>query len=177
MDFDELASLNVRDLREVVARMADTANKRLSRLSGQTTPATMQAERGGGRFSTRGKSLNQLRTEYTRARAFLNAQTSTITGVREWKSNVNKALEESGIRLNEDEETQFWDIYKRIYHNHSVVDEKMYKYEVWRSVIQKMKKGTSADEIVKKIGVTLNDIYNAEQKKRSSGVSDFFGTK
>lgn len=80
MDYSKIAGLSISQLREVVGRLGMAANKRIQRIEkvGESTPATEYIERSGGRFSVKGKNLNQLRTEYVRARDFLKAKTGTV---------------------------------------------------------------------------------------------------
>lgn len=80
----EFAGLTKTQLRQVVSRIADTANKRLARVLGSKyeSLAARQAMESGGKFSTRGKDLEELRAEYMRVRDFLKSPTSTIKGAR-----------------------------------------------------------------------------------------------
>lgn len=113
MDYDAFSTLTAPELRQVVSRLADTANKRLKRFGKTVTPATLQAKRGGGRFSTKGKNIAQLRAEYARVRAFLQNPTSTKKGYEKLKEDLKK----QGINLGGYSEV-FW----RLYHNLEEVD-------------------------------------------------------
>ena len=90
MGYDAFMTLSPAELRQVVSRLSDTANKRLKRLGKTATPATEQAKRSGGKFSTKGKNVSQLRTEYARVRAFLENPTSTKAGYEKLKEEMKK---------------------------------------------------------------------------------------
>lgn len=77
------------ELAHVVQVMNKTANRRLINLRynkwGKVAPAYNELEASGVRqFTTRGKTLNQLRHDYLAVRSFLTAKTSSIAGARAW---------------------------------------------------------------------------------------------
>ena len=93
MSIGEFANLSKMQLRQVVSRLSDTANKRFRSLtkSGVESLALREAEESGGKFSTRGKGLDELRAEYLRVKDFLSARTSTVRGAR---SVQNEAIQD-----------------------------------------------------------------------------------
>lgn len=90
-------SMNKEDLRRVVSRLASAANKRARRMEakGITTPATRQMEKEGGKFSVKGKDVNELRHEYRRVRKFLRNKTSTISGYKKMIARLRDKLAKS----------------------------------------------------------------------------------
>ena len=76
-----------------VKKQADIARKRISRLknSGLYSPALKSIE--GKNISVRkGDSINELRKKYRIITAFNNSSTSTVTGAREYKRQVESTL-------------------------------------------------------------------------------------
>lgn len=75
----------IRKERMEASRMVSMANKRLRRLEANKLENSqayqMFIAEGGQYFSIRGKTGNQLQSEIARMRRFINAQTSTITGL------------------------------------------------------------------------------------------------
>lgn len=71
--------------RTEASRLAAMANKRVARLEAnkmEDSPAYRgYMASGGGKFSVKGKTHNQLQIEVSRMRNFINAKTSTITGI------------------------------------------------------------------------------------------------
>lgn len=84
-----------KELRAVVTRLASAANKRVRRIEqkGITTPATRAAERSGGKFTAKGKNLNQLRNEYKRIKNFLRNETSTLKGYKKFAKRFERKLQ------------------------------------------------------------------------------------
>lgn len=75
----------IRKERQEASRMVSMANKRLRRLEANNLESSqayqMFIAEGGQYFSVRGKTGNQLQAEIARMRRFINAKTSTITGI------------------------------------------------------------------------------------------------
>lgn len=94
MTMREFANLSKTQLRQVVSRLADTANKRVKRLQSSNVEslAARQVAQSGGKFSTRGKDLDELRAEYLRERDFLKSPTSTVKGAREVEREAVTAI-------------------------------------------------------------------------------------
>ena len=89
MSIEELNAMDRPTLAKAVSRLASAANKRLKRFEGSEleSPATKSVEKSGGKFGTRGKTLNQLRSEFIRAKNFLGNKTSTIKGYKQFKKD------------------------------------------------------------------------------------------
>ena len=89
----------VSEYRRRVSRLASVANKRLERLEKNSltdSPAYKAfIEDGGGRFGVKGKTYNQVQQELSRLNRFLNAETSTIKGV---KKVITEIAQNTGIR-------------------------------------------------------------------------------
>jgi hypothetical protein len=99
--------------------LADVGNKRLKRLEStgydEISPAYLTVEKGGkrgqGKFSTKGKTRNQLLAEFTRAKGFLNAKTSTVSGSKKLQADVKIRL---GNNVSIDEQKRIWEIYNEL---------------------------------------------------------------
>lgn len=95
----------VRQYRAEASKMASMANKRIARLEAKgltDTPAYQgYIASGGGKFSVRGKDHNQLQSEVARMKAFVEANTSTITGVNDYLKDMAK---NTGIKYKNMEE-------------------------------------------------------------------------
>lgn len=96
MGIDEFVDLSKSQLREAVSRIADTANKRMKSLqkAGLPSAALREAQTYGGRFTTRGKGLDELRAEFLRAKDFINAPSSTVKGARSILKQAEKAVKD-----------------------------------------------------------------------------------
>ena len=85
--------------RAEASRLASLANKRVARLEAanmQESPAYRgYLESGGGKFSVRGKTHNEVQIELSRIRKFIKAKTSTLTGIKE---HVKEIADITGIK-------------------------------------------------------------------------------
>lgn len=116
MDIEEFNKLGLSDLRKVVGRLVSAGNKRVRRFekAGISTPATRALEKSGGMLSTKGKDLNQLRTEYARARDFLNMETSSRKGYEDVKKKTVETLRARGVDVTTDELDDIFEVYGRL---------------------------------------------------------------
>lgn len=121
----KIMSMSRNDLAMVTRALVRESNKRLTnmRKRGLTTPATAYIKKHGGKFSLktrrgREKNVAELREEFQRAKGFLESETSTIKGFREWETKVAATLKtNAGIDYNSLTETQkrrFWQAYAKL---------------------------------------------------------------
>lgn len=116
----KVMSMSRRELAQATSVLTQASNKRLARMKKQgiTTPATEYIKKHGGKFSTKGKDVMQLRKEFQRAKGFLESETSTIKGYRRWENKIAKTLKDTaGIDYNSLTETQkrkFWKAYSKL---------------------------------------------------------------
>ena len=99
IDLDAFNKLNEKELRALTSRLVSAGNKRIRRLQEHeiNSPA-MQSLGNEKAFSTKlskdtttQQRVNKLRAEFSRARNFLNAETSTIGGYKKFKKKtINK---------------------------------------------------------------------------------------
>ena len=82
----------ISDYRKEASRLAAMANKRVTRLENnglQDAPAYKgYIESGGGKFSVKGKTHNELQREVARMQKFIAAKTSTVTGVNNYLKGI-----------------------------------------------------------------------------------------
>lgn len=117
-DLDTFSSWDRSTLSKAVRRLADTANKRIRALErkGVESPAYLNVSKSGGKFSTRGKTINQLRSEFIRARNFLGMKTSTIKGYEKVKEDFFDRVEATSLQrmsLTDRELNKFWRLYDK----------------------------------------------------------------
>ena len=98
IDNDTVNAMTQIELSKVVSRMSSVANKRLKRLEaagykrGSDNSKAPNIISGTKKFGSKGKSLNQLRNEFSRARDFLEGKTSTVTGMRKVRNEFYTRL-------------------------------------------------------------------------------------
>lgn len=96
---DDLAALSTDQLKGIVSKLNDVANKKMQRLSkspfSEISPA-YNANRGKPFKSLRGSDLTrgEVKAEYLRARSFINADTSTAEGSRKFAEGFGDKLKD-----------------------------------------------------------------------------------
>ena len=178
INYDAFNSMDAKQLRAVIRQMSSAANKRLSQLEekGISTPATQSAERSGGKFSTAGKSLNELRAEYSRVRNFLKSETSTKKGYNKFQANTLKSL---GLKESEITPKQFqklWSSYDRLKEQHPEIEGAANKYKVLNAISERIQKNgrLSVKSIVNRIENQLSEIYESGDFDEYDEFSEFF---
>lgn len=179
MDIDTFSKLNTSDLRKVVGRLVSAGNKRLRSFerAGESSPATRHVAKSGGAFSTKGKDLNALRAEYTRAKNFMQAKTGTRKGWKQTKKETIQGLKKQGVEMTENQFDDVWKAYEDLKELSPEVANRGLKYSVLKDVADMVTDtDKSADEIATAIHDNLSQIYEEQAGLNNGvdGVSGFF---
>lgn len=178
MDIGTFNKLNASDLRKVVGRLVSAGNKRLRSFerAGESSPATRHVAKSGGAFSTKGKDLNALRAEYTRAKNFMQAKTGTRRGWKQAKKETVEGLRKQGVGMTESQFDDIWTAYEELKELSPEVANRGLKYSVLKEVADMVTDtDKSADEIATAIHENLSRIYEEQAGLNDvSGVSGFF---
>lgn len=179
MDINTFNKLNTSDLRKVVGRLVSAGNKRIRSFerAGESSPATRYVERSGGVFSTKGKDLNSLRAEYTRAKNFLQSKTGTRKGWTKTKRETIKSLRKQGVEMSEKQFDKVWKAYEDLKELSPEVANRGLKYSVLKDVADMATdESKSADEIAAALNENLSRIYEEQAglEYDVDGVSGFF---
>ena len=90
----DVSEMTRQELSKVALKEFSKLNKRIKRLEQATekdgilSPALKSIQDSGGKFSAKGKNLNQLRKEYARALAFGKMETGTVRGARQFTKSM-----------------------------------------------------------------------------------------
>ena len=179
MDIDTFNKLNTSDLRKVVGRLVSAGNKRLRSFerAGERSPATRHVAKSGGKFSTKGKDLNALRSEYTRAKNFMQAKTGTRKGWKQVKRETIASLKKHGVEMTERQFDDVWTAYEDLKELSPEVANRGLKYSVLKDVANMVTDtNKSADEIAIALNENLSRIYEEQAGLNNGvdGVSGFF---
>ena len=130
-------------------------------------------------ISVKGKNINQLRSEYVRAKTFLNAKTSTIKGFKQVQKEFETRI---GGKLTTDEQKDFWSAYNKL----SELEPNFLKLFGSDRMQQYLRNemtqnpGRETDALVKVGKDRLEEMYRQIEEEYNSkegginGVSDFF---
>lgn len=179
MDTETFNKLNASDLRKVVGRLVSAGNKRLRSFerAGESSPATRHVEKSGGTFSTKGKDLNALRAEYTRAKNFMQSKTGTRKGWKQVKKETIQGLRKHGVEMSESQFENVWTAYEDLKEISPEVANRGLKYSVLKDVADMVTNtDKSADEIAMALHENLTEIYEEQAGLNNGvdGVSGFF---
>lgn len=176
----KIMSMSRRDLAKATSVLTQASNKRLARMKKQgiTTPATEYIKKHGGRFSTKGKDVQQLREEFQRAKGFLESETSTIKGYRAWESKIAETLRtNAGIDYNaltEREKRKFWKAYSKLEELDAAnVYGAKYRTSV-NEIYTAVKSGLRYKDIDEFVTKMNDKIYEESTKNFMTGVNDPF---
>lgn len=94
----------------------DAANKRLKRLEGMKTlsPALNSVMESGGKFSLKGKSRNEVLKEASRAIAFINMKTSTVSGAKEFEKGFAAKLSNKAKDITNEQRKLLFDNFRKL---------------------------------------------------------------
>lgn len=177
MDVSEFNKLGLKDMQKITGRLVSAGNKRLRRAEekGITSPAFSYVENNGGAFSTKGKTLNQLRAEFVRAKNFLEAETSTIKGAEKFINQSIEALHKEGVDINKSDFQEVMRLYESLKRSDPKVAERGLKYAVLRELSEKVESKLDAEEILTTMQNNLDSVYESEQDRLAGNdVSGFF---
>lgn len=173
LSLGEFSSLTRQELAKVVSRLSSTANKRIKRLEKNdiNSPAYRGVVSSGGKFSTRGKSLNELRSEYMRVTGFLKSKTSTVKGYKQVRKDLINRLGASDGELTNELEEKLWSVYNEMGGLSAFIqgsgDRQKFIYD---SIIENP--DASISELINDITDRLSDIY--EEDEEIDDLSEYF---
>ena len=118
LTWDEIENLTEQEMKQLTSRLVSVANKRLKRLGkseiGKTSPAYISAQKRGGKFSVKGKNLNQVRSEFAEVSDFLGMKTSTTRGHNKYRKEVFDRIGISKKKITPYKEKKFWKTYRKL---------------------------------------------------------------
>lgn len=173
MDANDFLSLNRSEASKVVSRLASAANKRLRSMGQTPTPATKRAAKSGGAFSVKGKTLNQIRSEYVRAKQFLQNETSTKKGYDKFVKSGVSQLAKMGVTISEKNYKRFTDLFDELKDIDPTAGNRNMRYKIMPEMAKMVESGELSDsEILERMEQRVVELY--EEQEQQSGVSDFF---
>lgn len=113
---DNFSSMKRKDLVKEMQPTIDAANKRLKRLKGMETlsPALNSVMQSGGKFSIKGKTRNEILKESSRALAFINMKTSTVSGAKQFEKNFAAKLSNKSKNITNDQRKTLFDSFRKL---------------------------------------------------------------
>lgn len=195
MDIKEFNRLDTRDLSKLVSRIASTANKSIKRVEKEivkydtrykstglkaggpaayaqaieSKPKDRENVFGLGRGS---HELSELRKEFIRIRNYLQAETSTVRGIRKARQRTMQKLKAQGINIETEAEMQDLIMeYEQIKHDYPNIADQSFKYDVLKVLSENRE--ARAQDMRDMMGKVRNE-YEQRERDYNTGVSEFF---
>ena len=113
---DNFTSMKRDELAKQMQPTIDAANKRLKRLQGMETlsPALNSVMESGGKFSLKGKTRNEVLKEASRAIAFINMRTSTVSGAKQFEKGFAAKLSNKSKNITNDQRKTLFDSFRKL---------------------------------------------------------------
>lgn len=180
---DQLIDMGEKELREVVSRLGQAANKRIRRgLKTEFPSPAITAARRGGKFSVANRDITGLRNEYVRARSFLSNPLSTQKGYQKVQRDIKDKLEQNGYKVNRKDIPEMIDKYRALTDEDGSVLTRGERYKYLREMgtlagaetYEEAEKTGQA--ILNRLADELNDLGMEDDTDEydDSGVSEFF---
>ena len=120
----------------------------------------------GGKFSTAGKNLNQVRSEYAKLQAFFRMKSASAEGWRDIKAKTRSTLAKHGVKITARQNKTFWRAYNKLAEVDSAVEDRKYRYKVMRKLSSEMRKNPdkSPDELAVEMESKAKKIEEQSQK-------------
>lgn len=180
LDFNTFNSMTKNELKAAVRTAADVAAKRLNRIKdkGLSTPASRAFEDSGGKVSVKGKDINALRSELARTLDFLKAETSTISGYRDFKADVVDAIKDKGgVDISDADFEAFWKAYDKLKESDPIVATHSMRYLAMEELTEVLKStNNDPEEAVRIMSERMKKRYEEYQENliEATGLSNFF---
>lgn len=173
----DIIRLSEKELRKAVSTLRSTARKRYNRLFESGTvdysPAALKLLKGGLIPAIKGMDIKTLRNEFKRYREFLGMKTSTVSGVKKYRTNIRENLRTLTGNVNafttEDETDRFLSLYNKFM---DTLEGSYVDYKVVMSIVEEIyndNQDLSDDEILNRAAERLKEVYEKEHF-----TSDFF---
>lgn len=162
---DEFNRMNKSELKAATQILASAGNKRIKRMqeAGKVSSSAEYVLKKG-KFSTAGKTFQQLKNEFMRAKQFMESKTGSLAAMTKLEKKSISALSEAGVSgVTSENYGEFWRAYEELKRAAPQVANAGMKYLVLQEIADKQREGLSFDEVVAEVRGNLDDIYARSQ--------------
>lgn len=169
MNDKALNTLTKDELAGIITKMANVYNRRLPRLAKEGSRAYTNVMEGGGKFSSKGKTLNELRKEYARINSFADDLSATVEGTKKIRKEF---LDRVGLKgsIDAGEYNELWGIYNKLQSELGSPFNELGKFikefgsnQIQKTITEWVKDFggvLDTDEIVEKLKEKYNNLYD-----------------
>lgn len=178
MSSEEFSHMTKAELQRAVRTLARTANKNMKEMteSGISTPASQYMDESGGRVTSSGKNLNQLRAEFVRARGFIQSKTGSVEKWEKVKRKTIRSLGKQGVKTTKASFDKMWKAYEKLKQSHPEIANKQMKYTVLEDISSMARdRHLSAEDIALSMEDRITELYEEQEQRIAEDVatSDF----
>lgn len=162
---DEFNRMNKSELKAATQILASAGNKRIKRMqeAGKVSSSAEYVLKKG-KFSTAGKTFQQLKNEFMRAKQFMESKTGSLAAMTKLEKKSISALSEAGVSgVTSENYGEFWRAYEELKRSDPQVANAGMKYLVLQEIADKQREGLSFNEVVAEVRGNLDDIYARSQ--------------
>lgn len=168
-------------LSKAVSTLASAGNKRYNRLvkKGMTSQATTRLESTGGKLGAKGKTIDELKREFIRAKNFLQSPVSTVKGYKKLQKETIQRLEKEGVNITPDNWQRFWQSYEKLKELDPNAELSDIKYRLMEDITDEIEDdGLTPDEIALNLQDRVSELYEEQQEQEQTrtggGVSRYY---
>lgn len=165
ISLNKFNKLTKKELQKILGRLVSASNKRLRTFEKhkRESPAYKFAMDSGGKFSTKGKSIDELRKEFMRAKGFLESKTGSYKRFLEVQNKVINQLQEKGINMDKNKYDKFWRAYEEAKKIDPSITERKLKYMVLEELADIVDLNKDVGDIAQELTKRIKDIYEQTQ--------------
>ena len=168
-DWNEIKGMSRKELGKIITQLSSAANKRIRRFEAknEVSPAVRYAEKGG-KFTGRGKNLNQLRSEYVRIKNFMQQGTSSLRQWEKVKRDTVNTLHDMGVDVPKEDIAEVMKAYGHVKEEFpDMMDGAIYA-PVVQQIYDQMQQGKDTDEIINNARSMMMQGYETREKANNA---------
>lgn len=177
MGIDEFLSLSEKELRQATQRLASAANKRVKRLESSkvVSPALIEVNDSGGKFSTKNKDELSLQVEFRRITNFLQSKSSTVTGSKLLEKEARNTLQNAyGINININDFRELINNYKKMMEESPDYQSRRLRYKILKEFTVDLANNQMTTKEISDSVVSVLTRYYQPGGAQYDGFSEYF---
>lgn len=158
MDVNDINKMNYRTIRALGSRLVSSMNKRIRSLSKKAPYSqALNSLPVNFQFSIKGKGRNEIRSIIGDMIRFGQMRSSTISGYKAYRRNIEQKL--GGSLSNLRDESEFWKVYRELQESNHAIFQKLSSDEILKLTYDEMIENPT--DGLGRIQQTLDDIYES----------------
>lgn len=185
LQWEDINKMGLKELKQATRALGDVIHKREQTLKKHPETAgwqraSEQLARSGGEISTKGKSYNELKKEFSRAHNYLSSKTGSLKGVQQIEKSINEKMDAASSGsvkwqdLSDEQKSKFYKLRDRLGLGSQPT-------EAATNQLMKMAKSSASyrsDKVLRNVFTKGEQkIYEQMELAAAQTTSDFFGER